>query len=123
MSVNNTVRRARCDCDGAAWLPVRNSSIPVGEQVGIAEPGRVILAVDLEQLRTGNVVGEVPSQLHRKGVVARMNDKGWRGDRRQDRPNVVRNTASTAPAPSPGWRSCAPALRAGGSTGPTAEKP
>ena len=29
MSVNNTVRRARCDCGGAAWLPVRNSSIPV----------------------------------------------------------------------------------------------
>ncbi len=29
MSVNSTVRRARCDCDGAAWLPVRNSSIPV----------------------------------------------------------------------------------------------
>ena len=29
MSVNNTVRRARWDCAGAAWLPVRNSSIPV----------------------------------------------------------------------------------------------
>ena len=29
MSVNNTVRRARWDCAGAAWLPVRNSSISV----------------------------------------------------------------------------------------------
>ena len=29
MSVNCTVRRARCDCADAAWLPVRNSSISV----------------------------------------------------------------------------------------------
>ena len=48
MSVNNTVRRARCDCDGAAWLPVRKSSIPVSDPVGIGEPGRVVHAVDLE---------------------------------------------------------------------------
>ena len=39
MSVNNTVRRARCDCEGAAWLPVRNSSIPVRIVSGSASQG------------------------------------------------------------------------------------
>ena len=42
MSVNNTVRRARCDCAGAAWVPVRNSSIPVKIRVGLGDqPGPV----------------------------------------------------------------------------------
>ena len=42
MSVNNTVRRARCDCAGAAWLPVRNSSIPVRILSGSVSQGAVV---------------------------------------------------------------------------------
>ena len=65
MSVNNTVRRARCDCDGAAWLPVRNSSISVRILSGSVNQGAVVRAVDLEVPRAGDVVGEVPAELHR----------------------------------------------------------
>ena len=65
MSVNNTVRRARCDCEGAAWLPVRNSSIPVMTVSGSVNQGDVVRAVDLEQPRASDVVGEVPAALHR----------------------------------------------------------
>ena len=39
MSVNNTVRSARCDCDRAAWLPVRNSSIPLRILSGSVKKG------------------------------------------------------------------------------------
>ncbi len=39
MSVNNTVRRARRDGDGAAWLPVRNSSNSVRSLSGSASQG------------------------------------------------------------------------------------
>ena len=39
MSVNNTVRRARRDRDGAAWLPVSNSSISVAILSGSVNHG------------------------------------------------------------------------------------
>ena len=62
---------------------------PGQDRVGIGEPGRVVRAVDLELPRARDVVGEVPAALHRNdGVVAGMDDQGWRGDRRQDRPDV-----------------------------------
>ena len=48
----------------------------------------MVRAVDFEQPRAGDVVGEVPAALHRNGVLAGMDDEGGRGDRRQDRPNV-----------------------------------
>jgi hypothetical protein len=94
MSVNNTVRRARCDCAGAGWLPVRNSSVRVrtlsgSVNVGIGEPRQVVYAVDLEVPRARDVVGEVAATLHRNdGVLAGMDDQGRGGDRRQDRPHV-----------------------------------
>ena len=59
------------------------------DRVGIGEPGRVVRAVDLEVPRAGDVVGKIAAQLHRNdGVLAGMDDQGWRGDRRQDRPHV-----------------------------------
>ena len=89
MSVNNTVRRARWDCGGAAWLPVRNSSIPVRIRVRLGEPGCVVRAVDLEVPRARDVVGEIPAALHwHAGVVAGVDNEGGRGERRQDRPEV-----------------------------------
>ena len=39
MSVNNTVRRARCDCAGAPWLPVSNCSISVAILSGSVNQG------------------------------------------------------------------------------------
>ena len=89
MSVNSTVRRARRDGAGAAWLPVRNSSIPVRILSGSVNQGACVRAVDLEVPRAGDVVGEVAAGLHRNdGVVAGMDDQGGHGDRRQDRPHV-----------------------------------
>jgi hypothetical protein len=61
---------------------------PGRDPVGLGEPGRVVRAVDLEPPRAGNVVGEVPAALHRNGVLAGMDDQGWHGDRRQDRPDI-----------------------------------
>ena len=58
------------------------------DRVGIVDPGRVVRAVDFEHPRAGDVVGEVPAALHRNGVLAGMDDQGWHGERRQDRPNV-----------------------------------
>ena len=66
MSVNNTVRRARCDCAGAAWLPVRNSSISVRILSGSLNQGTVVRAVDLEVPRARDVVGEIAAGLHRQ---------------------------------------------------------
>ena len=46
-------------------------------------------ALENNQTCAGNVVGEIPAALHRnRGVLAGMDDQGWRGDRRQDRPHV-----------------------------------
>src|SRR5271167_4787658 len=61
---------------------------PARDPVRVGEPGRVVRAVDLEQPRTRDVVGDVPAALHRNGVLAGMDDEGGRGDRRQDRPYV-----------------------------------
>jgi hypothetical protein len=59
------------------------------DPVGIGEPVGVVHAVDLQVSRARNVIGEVPSALHRNAwVLAGMDDEAWRGDRRQDRPNV-----------------------------------
>ena len=58
------------------------------DPVGIGEPGRVVAALDFEQPRTGDVVGEVPAALHRNDFVAGMDDQGGHADRRQDRPHV-----------------------------------
>ena len=48
---------------------------PGRDPVGIGEPGRVVGAVDLQQPRARDVVGEVPAALHRNGVPARMDDQ------------------------------------------------
>jgi hypothetical protein len=57
--------------------------------VGIGHPWCVVRAVDLEHPRAGNVVGEVPTRLHRNaGVLAGMDDQGGRSDRRQYRPEI-----------------------------------
>jgi hypothetical protein len=62
---------------------------PGQDPVGIGEPGHVVRAVDLEPLRAGDVVGEVPAVLHRNGgVVAGMDDEGGCSERRQDRPDI-----------------------------------
>lgn len=58
------------------------------DPVRIAEPGQVVGAVDLEVPRARDVVGEVPTALHRNDVVAGVDDQGGHGDRRQDRPDV-----------------------------------
>ena len=87
MSVNNKVRKARCDCEGAAWLPVRNFSISMviwSDRRAMAR-GR---AIDFEVPRPGDVVGDVPAALHRNDSLAGMDDQRGRGDRRQDRPHV-----------------------------------
>ena len=65
MSVNNTVRRARCDCDGRR-VAAGEELLDLGEDpIGIGHPRCVVLAVDLEQPRTGNVIGKVAAELHR----------------------------------------------------------
>ncbi len=59
------------------------------DRVGIGEIGRVVRAVDLEVPRARDVVGKIAALLHRNdGVLAGMDDQGWHGDRRQDRPHV-----------------------------------
>ena len=57
------------------------------DPVGIGEPG-VVPALDFEQPRTGDVVGEVPAALYRNDFVAGVDDQGGNGDRRQDRPHI-----------------------------------
>ena len=59
------------------------------DPVRIAEPGQVVRAIDLEVPRARDVLGRIAARLHRyDGVLAGMDDQGWRGDRRQDRPHV-----------------------------------
>ena len=49
----------------------------------------MVHTLDLQVPRAGDVVGEIPAALHRnRGVLAGMDDQGWRGDHRQDRPHV-----------------------------------
>ena len=60
-------------------------------------------AVDLEVSRAGNVVGKIPTALHRNdGVLAGMDHQGWHGDRRQDRPHVDPEAASSDARAIPG---------------------
>ena len=73
-----------------------------GDPVGIGEPGRVVHAVDLKQPRTRDMVGEVPAALHRNGVLAGMDNEGWHGDRRQNRPHVIRIADSSVARAIPG---------------------
>ena len=89
MSVNNTVRRARCACAGAAWLPVRNSSISVRILSGSLNQGRWSAPSTSRYRAPGMWSAKIAAQLHRHdAVLAGMDDQGWHGDRRQDRPYV-----------------------------------
>ena len=75
MSVNSTVRSARCDCGGARWLPVRNSSMALRILSGSVIPRRMVASLDLQHLRARNVIGEVVAELHRHRVVPCVNHR------------------------------------------------
>jgi hypothetical protein len=114
MSVNNTVRRARCDCAGAAWLPVGLLD-PGRDPIGIGHPGRVVRAVDLSNRAPGMwaAVGRPAPER----VLAGMDDQGRRGDRRRGLAHVDPERGFGVARAIPGSRSCAPTFRAAVSTG------
>ena len=87
-SVKRTVARTRF-VTGAGVVPVTNSSIGVGESVGLAHHDEHVGARELTEPRAGDEVGELAHRLARDACVRGLQHQRRRLHEREDRGHVA----------------------------------